>query len=258
MARPLARFRQRFGIAGRKVAVRTELAWYWRWLAILVVLAAFVAFSAWMYDMGRRFAGFDERELQQRVSELERQNGRVQNELRNTREKLETLRADTDSSDSRLAIERTAQKKLAEQIKLLERENARLREELATFESLLASEARDSKSLSIHRFTVQPDVLPGEYRYRLLLLTGTGRREQQFQGRLELVVSLTEGGKDAMMLIPEAKGDAAAAFRLSFKYFHRVEGSYRVSPKAKVKGVQVRIYEGKTAQVRATASATIE
>ncbi|MDX1375309.1 MAG: DUF6776 family protein, partial [Burkholderiales bacterium] len=100
--------------------------------------------------------------------------------------------------------------------------------------------------------------LPGEYRYRLLLLTGTGRREQQFQGRLELVVSLTEGGKDAMMVIPEAKGDAATAFRLSFKYFHRVEGTYRVSPKAKVKSVQVRIYEGKNGQARATATATME
>ncbi|MDX1374838.1 MAG: DUF6776 family protein, partial [Burkholderiales bacterium] len=185
MARRLARIRQRFGIAGRKVAVRTELAWYWRWLVILLALAAAFGLSAWMYETGRRFAGFDAHEYQQRVSELERQNSRVQEELRNTRDELETLRAETGASASRLAIERSAQRKLAEQIKLLERENARLREELATFESLLASEARESKPLSIHRFTVQPDVLPGEYRYRLLLLTGTGRREQQFQGRLE-------------------------------------------------------------------------
>ena len=61
-----------------------------------------------------------------------------------------------------------------------------------------------------------------------------------------------------MMVIPEGKGDAAAAFRLSFKYFHRVEGTFRVSPKAKVKGVQARIYEGKAGQARATASAAIE
>jgi len=258
MVRRLARFRQRFGIAGRKVAVRTELAWYWRWLGILVILAAAFALSAWMYETGRRFAGFDARELQHQVSELERQNSRVQNELQSTREELEKIRADDAASDSRLAIERTAQRKLAEQIKQLERENARLREELATFESLLASEARESKPLSIYRFTVQPDVLPGEYRYRLLLLTGTGRREQQFQGRLELVVSLTEGGKDAMMVIPEGNGEAVKAFRLSFKYFHRAEGSFRVNPKAKVKGVQARIFEGKATQARATASATIE
>jgi len=258
MARRLARFRQRFGIAARKVAVRTELAWYWRWTGILLVFVVAALLSAWMYDMCRRFAGFDQRELQQRASDLERQNGRVRDQLQNTRDELEKLRAVDAASDSRLAIERAAQKKLAEQIKLLERENARLREELATFESLLASEARETQPLSIHRFTVQPDVLPGEYRYRLLLLTGTGRREQQFQGRLELVVSLNEGGRDVMMVIPDGKGDSASAFRLSFKYFHRVEGTYRVSPKARLKSVQVRIYEGKSAQARATATARIE
>ena len=258
MPRRLARFRQRFGIAAPKVAVHSEIAWYWRWLGILVVLGAALALAIWMYDTGRRFAGFDRQELQQVVAELQRRDSRVRSELQGARAELDKLRAETAASVSRLAIERTAQQKLAEQIRVLERENARLREELATFESLLASEAREAQALSIHRFTVQPDVLPGEYRYRLLLLTGTARKEQQFQGRLELVVSLTEGGKDAMIVIPEAKGAAAAAFALSFKYFHRVEGAFRVSPKAKLKGVQVRIYEGKATQARATASATVQ
>jgi hypothetical protein len=208
--------------------------------------------------MGRRFAGFDQQELEGQVADLRRQDSRVRAELHNTREELEKLRAESAASGSRIAIERTAQQKLAEQIRVLERENAHLREELATFESLVSSESRDAKPLSIHRFSVQPDVLPGEYRYRLLLITGTGRRDQQFQGRLELVISLTEVGKNAMMVIPEGKGDAAAAFRLSFKYFHRVEGTFRVSPKAKVKTVQARIYEGKATQTRATANATVE
>jgi hypothetical protein len=37
-----------------------------------------------------------------------------------------------------------------------------------------------------------------------------------------------------------------------------VEGTFRVSPKAKVKSVQARIYEGKAGQARATASVAIE
>lgn len=238
--------------------MRTELAWYWRWLGIIVGLTAAFALAVWMYETGRRFAGFDRREMQQVVSELQRQDSRVQSELQGARIELEKLRADTAASVSRLAIERSAQQTLAEQIRVLERENARLREELATFESLLGSEARIAKPLSIHRFTVNPDVLPGEYRYRLLLLTGTARREKLFKGRIELVVSLTEGGKDAMMVIPKSKGAAAAAFHLTFKYFHRVEGTFRVTPKATLKGVQVRIYEGKAKQARATASAVIE
>ena len=41
---------------------------------------------------------------------------------------------------------------------------------------------------------MEPDVLPGEYRYRLLLLASGARRDRDFQGRLELAVSLTEAG----------------------------------------------------------------
>src|SRR2546430_11154684 len=54
----------------------------------------------------------------------------------------------------------------SQQIRALEQENARVREELATFESMLSSEARTANALSIYRFKVEPDVLPGEYRYR--------------------------------------------------------------------------------------------
>ena len=257
MAWRLARFRQRFGIAAPKVSVRSELAWYWRWLGILVVLGLACALSVWMYEMGRRFAGFDQQELEGQVADLRRQDSRVRAELHNTREELEKLRAESAASGSRIAIERTAQQKLAEQIRVLERENAHLREELATFESLVSSESRDAKPLSIHRFSVQPDVLPGEYRYRLLLLLAPGnRRDRDFQGRLELVVSLTEGDKNAMMTFPEPGDPSAAAFRLNFRQFHRVEGIFRVDPKAKVESVQVRVYEGESDQIKAAQTAT--
>jgi len=39
---------------------------------------------------------------------------------------------------------------------------------------------------------------------------------------------------------------------LTFKYFRRVEGTFRVGPKAKVESVQVRVYEGNSDQARAT------
>jgi len=71
-----------------------------------------------------------------------------------------------------------AQPALSQQIRALEQDNARAREELATFESMLSSEARSGNTLSIYRFKVEPDVLPGEYRYHLLLVTPRARRER--------------------------------------------------------------------------------
>ena len=60
-------------------------------------------------------------------------------------------------------------------------------------------------------------MLPGEYRYRLLLLTPSARRDRDFNGRLELVVNLTEGGQSAMMSFPEQADAGAAAFKLAFQ-----------------------------------------
>jgi hypothetical protein len=208
------------------------------------------AAASWIYDAGRRFAGFDRSEV---LGELQR----AQGELDSARAELARLRAIANAADSRVSIERTAQQKLAQQVRALEQENARVREELAMVEQMLTSEERHTQTLAIYQFKVQADVLPGEYRYRLLLLTPTDRRGRDFSGRLELVVSLQEGGQNAMMSFPEPGDAAAAGFKLAFKYFRRVEGTFRVSPKAKVESVQVRVYESGSNQPRATHSVTL-
>jgi len=244
------KLRRRFGIAAPRVAVRSEVAWYLRWLGLILVLACSAALAAWMYDAGRRFAGFDRSEVEQELADARR-------DLEATRAELERLRAVANAADSRLSIERTAQLKLAQQIRGLEQETSRLREELAIFESMLSAESRAANPLSVNRFKVVSDVLPGEYRYRLLLLLAPGtRRDRDFQGRLELVVSLTEGGKNAMMTFPEAGDPSASAFRLTFRHFHRVEGIFRVDPKAKVESVQVRVYEAGSDQIKAALTAS--
>ena len=245
-----SKLRQRFGIAAPRVAIHSQIPWYWRWVGFAVMLGISAASAAWIYDAGRRFAGFDRSEVQEEL-------GRVKTSLDATHAEVERLTVIANAADSRLSIERTAQQKLAQQIRTLEQDNARLKEELATFESMLSSEARNANAVSVYRFKVEPDVLPGEYRYRLLLMTPSTRREREFHGRLELVVSLTEGGRSAMMSFPEPADAGATAFKLGFKYFQRVEGTFRVSPKAKVDSVQVRVYEAGATQPRATQSVTM-
>lgn len=249
MAR-IRKWRQRFGINAPRVAVRSHIPWYWRWVGLAVLLGVSAASAAWIYDAGRRFAGFDRGEA---LHEL----GMLKGSLEEAQAELARLRAMANAAESRVAIERTAQQNLAQQIRGLEQENARLREELATFESMLSAEARNIQSVSVYRFNVEPDILPGEYRYRLLLLTPTTRKEREFRGRMELVVNLTEGEHSAMMSFPEEGDAGAAAFKLGFKYFQRVEGIFRVSPKAKVESVQVRIYEAGGSQPRTTHSVTV-
>jgi uncharacterized protein DUF6776 len=242
--------RQRFGIAAPRVEIQTQIPWYLRWAGIAILLAVAGVAASWIYDAGRRFAGFDRSEV---VTELQR----VQGELDDARRELGRLRAIANAADSRVSIERTAQQKLAQQVRSLEQELARVREELAMVEQMLTSEERHTQTLAIYRFKVEPDVLPGEYRYRLLLLTPTDRRGRDFTGRLELVVNLQEGGQSAMMSFPEPGDAAAASFKLAFKYFRRVEGTFRVNPKAKVESVQARVYETGSSQPKATHSVSL-
>src|SRR5690606_3245711 len=250
MATRLRKWRQRFGINAPRVAVHSHVPWYWRWVAHAVLLGVSAASAAWIYDAGRRFAGFDRSEA---LFEL----GELRQSLEQTRAELERLRASANAAESRVAIERTAHQKLAQDLRVLEQENARLREELATFESIISSEARNVQSISVYRFSVEPDVLPGEYRYRLLLLTPTTRKARDFEGRLELVVNLTEGERSAMMSFPEQGDAGAAAFKLAFRYFRRVEGTFRVNRKAPFESVQVRIYETGGSQPSTPQSVTL-
>lgn len=237
----LKRLRQRFGISAPRMTVQTHVAWYWRMLGLVLVLSFSFALAAWMYDAGRRFAGFDRSEAEQELSQLRESVGRLTNETA-------ALRASVNASESKLQIERTAQTQLGKQVKALEDENARLKEDLAFFENLIPSEHRDN-TLLINRFRVDAGALPGEFRYRLLLLQG-GKPDKAFQGSLQLLVTLQQAGKDAIITLPE--DGAAQAYKINFKYFQRVEGTFRVAAGAQVKSVRVRIFEAGSSQVRAT------
>jgi hypothetical protein len=234
----MRKLRRRFGISAPNVTVKAQVAWYWRWLGLVLGAAMAVAIAGWMYDAGRRFAGFDRSELQQ--------------ELTDARERLASLEAENKdlgaqahAGEAKLQIERTAQQQLANQVKVLEEENARLKEDLGFFENLMPAEARDP-GLSINRFRVDPDVVAGHYRYRLLLLQN-GKRVAEFQGNLQLILTLHDATKDAILTLPnDAASDNktdAKTYRVNFRYFQRVEGMFQIPAGSSLKSVQVRILE---------------
>ena len=242
MRRTFRRFIGSFGISAPKMAVRTHVAWYWRWLGIVVAASISVAAGSWVYDAGRRFAGFDRREVEKELGDI-----KLQMKLRE--EELTRLRAIVDASESRLKIEQATQSQLVAQVKNLEGENSRLKEDLAFFENLFPS----SDKLSVQHLKVEREALPGEYRYRLLIMQG-GRRDHVFQGSLQILVSVRQDNRDDMIVIPRKSEQVAPAFTLSFKHFYRGEGTFRVPPTAKVKAVQVRVLENGSNDARATRS----
>jgi hypothetical protein len=240
----LGKLRQRFGIAAPRVAVRTQAPWYLRWLGLGVVLGLSLALASWMYDVGSTMAGVNRGEIREELA-------RARTELETQRAEVARLGAIANAADSRLAIERTAQKDLAGQMKSLEAENARLREEIAVFENMLASAGRVNQPVTIQRFRVEPDPGSGGFRYNLLLVAGAGRPERDFQGRFELTVNTVNQGRGVIIALPSAATDGDG-FRLNFKNFRRVSGIFKPPAGSSLESVEVKVFEAGVSAARAT------
>ena len=86
------------------------------------------------------------------------------------------------------------------QIRTLADENALLKEDLAFFQTLMAS-GSEPGGISVNRFRVQPDALPGEFRYRLLIVQSK-QRVREFRGHIQFIVDLEDGGKAEVISLP--------------------------------------------------------
>jgi hypothetical protein len=232
----LRRLRGRFGIAAPRVAVRTHVPWYWRLLAAVLVLALGLAMAGWIYDAGRRFAGFDRSEseseitaLRDRVAQLEEESARVG--------------ALANAGESHLQIERTTREQLTRQVALLEEENVRLKENLAVFENLASGGAK-GEAISLSRLSIEPDGANGRYRYRLLAARQGLRTNQDFKGELQFYLTVQQpGGESAMMILPKPGDADAARFSVVFRNFRSLEGNFQVPPEAKIKRAEVRLVQ---------------
>ena len=201
-------------------------------------MAAMVAATcgvAWFtYDFGLEYAGF-------RKGEATKLREKLDETVRLQQVELNELNARTAAAERQLQIERATYGDLAKQVKALEQENATLKEDLAFFQSLTATGKEGA--ISVNRFRMVPDSLPGEYRYQLLLVQA-GERAKEFQGRLQFVLNLQQDGRKVTLMIPESGRADAKEYQVNFKLFQRVEGLLRIAPNATVKGLQVRIFEG--------------
>jgi hypothetical protein len=226
--------RRNFGITAPRLAVRTHVAWYWRWLSIVLFFSASIAIVWVVYDAGRKFAGFDRGDAAQQVSKLTEQVAQLQREISSSRTALAV-------SERQRRIDQAMREDLAKQVRAMQTENARLKEDLSFFHSLMAGGSKEI-GVSIYRFKVEHGTGAGEYRYRLLLLQ-SGQREREFKGNMQLLVSLVDRGKPLVVSVPPVGSLPAQRIEVGFKYYQRIEGTFQLGLSAQVKSVQVQIFE---------------
>ena len=235
-----------FGISAPRMAVRAAIPWYWRWLGLIALALIILLLSRAAYDFGKEFAGFDQSEADREVQRLGASNARLQQELA-------FVRGQIAQGERQFQMEHATYADLVKQMKALSEENATLKEDLAFFQTLMPSGGKED-GMAINRFLVQNDALSGEYRYRLLL-TQTGKRSKDFQGRLQFSVNLQQDNKKVVMTLPAEDDKENNGFNLNFRFYQRIEGAFRVAPNAVVKSMQVRVFENGSSEPKLTQTA---
>ncbi len=239
--------KRRFSIAAAPLAVRRHVAWYWRLPAVALFLMGGAIVSWYCYDAGMRFAGFERGSTIEELQRLREKGAALEHEIVGLRSKgTQSVRV--------MQIEQATQNDLAKTVKTLQDENAKLKEDLAFFRQLMSSD-KNAADLSIYRFKVEPGGAAGEYRYKLLILQG--QREREFQGRVQLLVSLAQNGKKQVMALPSPKDAESGAFNVNFKFYRRLEGAFQVEPGSLVRNVQVQVFENGSALPKLTQSVNL-
>lgn len=241
--------RRRLSIAAPTMMIRQRLPWPVRLLAniLLVVIGFSIVF--WVYDMGSSFTGANGKNLKDQIVTLSEQ-------VRELHKERDALATKVNEAESQLNIARATSDQLVDQLRTVEGDNVRLKEDLAFFESLLPTNI-GAQGITIQRLKVDM-VAPNQLRYRLLVLQGgRGRQQQMFDGNLQISATVSQNGRSSVMHFPE--GILAAPegnkYKLSFKYYQRVEGILTVPEGSTVKAVQAKVLAN--GQVRAQESANM-
>ena len=229
--RMMRRLRSSFGIGSSRMAIRSQLAWYWRWLlnVLLMVLVATVVW--WLVQNSYRITGFDVEEVKAHMAKLTEENRAVKAEA-------ETARGTLVERDRQLQIEKAAQTELARTVAQLQEENAALKEDLGFLRNIMSS-GTTPEGLAVSNLKVERDGKPNEFRYRMLLTQG-GQRKQDFKGKVQIVARIVRDGSPATLTYPETPAtDPAGAFE--FRFYQKVEGRFAIPEGASLKGVDVRV-----------------
>lgn len=243
---------RRVNTSRRNLAVRPQTPWYIRVIWALFFVLTMGGISWWSYISGLESAGFNR---QQAEIELAQRRDQAETHLA----EIAQLSSEVASFERQVQMERATNAELMKQVKNANEENVRLNEDLTLFQTLTVPGTRDGK-LTIQYFKVERDTLPDEYRYRLFLVQGGQKRMPAFQGKFQLLVNIRQGDNQSVLIFPQENLPTAVEeeerkiddverpldntiYQLNFKYYQRIERSFRIQPGASIESVEVRIYK---------------
>lgn len=241
------RIRSTFGVGSSRMTIRSQQAWYWRWLLNLLVMAAVAGVVWWLVQNSYRITGFDVDEARAQITLLTGENQRLKRDL-------EAARTTVTERDRQLQIEKAAQTELARNVSQLQEENASIKEDLGFLRRVMSSGATP-EGIGISDLKVDRDG-KNEYRYRMLLTQG-GQRKQDFKGRVQIVARVTDGPTNTTLTFPDpAQPETASAFE--FRFYFKVEGRFSIPEGSTLRAVDVRVLAVPGGQVKLSRTINVQ
>jgi hypothetical protein len=223
------------------MAIRSQLAWYWRWLLNLLMMVVVGSVVWWLVENSHRITGFSREEASQQLASLSEENIRLKRDS-------EAFRAQLNERERQLQIEKASQGELAKSVAQLQEENAALKEDLGFLRNIMSS-VGTPEGLALANFKIEPDGQPNEYRYRMLLTQG-GQRKQDFRGRVQILAKVSRNGTVAVIPFPEEAAIRSGPGDVEFRYYQKVEGRFRLPEGAALKSVDIRVFALPGGQVK--------
>jgi hypothetical protein len=220
--------RRRLTISAPRMAVRSSLAWPFRWVMLALAFGFCAAIALWAFELGSNLAGLDRGDTQELA--------RLRDEVRKLRSAHDEALSVANTSGSLLTAEKSAQERLVTQVKQLQAENQALRDDLGFFERL--NPVSGAEGIVIRG--LQADMVsPTQLRWQILLIQPV-KNAPEFSGRLELAFAGTLHGKPWTMPLPEG------AQLVQLKQYRRIEGFVSVPAQTVVKSVSAKLSDGST------------
>ncbi|HET9577784.1 MAG TPA: DUF6776 family protein [Usitatibacter sp.] len=233
------RLRSNFSIGSSRMAIRSQRAWYWRWLLNVLMMAGVAAIVWWLVQNSYRITGLDAEDAKRRIEALTEENTRVRHDM-------DAMRTLLIERDRQLQVERASQGELARAVAGLQEENASLKEDLGFLRKVMSSGAT-AEGIGLSDLKIERDGGPNQYRYRMLLTQG-GQRKQDFRGKVQILARVAQGPNMTTYTYPEPASPEAA--NVDFRFYQKVEGRFAVPDGGQLRSAEVRILAVPGGQVK--------
>lgn len=203
----------------------------------LLLLAACAAFALW---------GPKDNFIQQLFSTQEIVV--LNDQLATLQSKTVELQEEISRTNELVKLDKEALGKLNLLITNLEAENARLKEDLAFFEGFIPGSLQGA--ISLKRLQVNKDTVPGQYRYKALVIQGSQRPEVTLN--VQVLIKVLNNDGSSVIVLPNADTSEDPQFRIKLTRFSRIAGTFYIPENSKLQSVEMRILEAGAIRAQST------